>query len=285
MKQEFINDARAPSGLSLYSCGRRDSEEPLCFSERAAAHYMLCLISDGAGEVTADGRTFLAAKGEVFLVRPGVRVSCEPDSDTPWTVLYMEFDGGDAEIYLDEAGFPEGEIVKRASGKGIASAVMSCLDFNGENVPTQSKLTSLLLGAIGALGAKSGEKRRADPDIQVKKAVSFIEHNYMRGITAGDAALHLNIDRTHFFRIFKARTGLSPEKYIMKCRIDNARRMLGEGDSSVTETALAVGIRDVYYFSKFFKKNTGMSPSEYRKRCKNGVLNSEAMQNAENNTP
>ena len=88
----------------------------------------------------------------------------------------------------------------------------------------------------------------------------------MRGISAGDVALQLSIDRTHFFRIFKAKTGVSPEQYITKYRVEKALDLLKEDRHTVTEIASLVGVSDVYYFSKLFKKNMGKSPTEYKKQ-------------------
>ena len=264
MKQEFINTDTTDLGISLYGCCRQDSGDPLCMDAADIEHFSVIYVSDGAGEVTIGKKSHFVTKGEAFVFRPGKKVSCRPDRESSWSVYRMDFGGNDAEFYLSEAGFTADTSIKKASGAGFMSAVMNCLDLTGENL-TQARHSALLLSGIGSHRLKKTHKKRSDPTMQVKKAVSFIEHNYMRGITAGDAAISLNIDRSHFFRIFKARVGMSPEQYIMKCRVDNARRMLENGENTVTEIAASVGVRDVYYFSKLFKKLTGMSPTEYRK--------------------
>lgn len=233
-----------------------DAADAGCFS--------VFYVSSGAGEISVGKKSFFVTKGEAFVFRPGMNVSCVPDPGGPWSVYSMDFDGEDADFFLNESGFSSDVPLKKVNGAGFMSAVMNCLDM-GEDTLSQARLTALLLEGISSLGIQKAAKRRVDPAVQVKKAISFIENNYMRGITAGDVALSLSIDRSHFFRIFKAKTGVSPEQYIMKCRVDNACRLLAGSESTVTEIASAVGVRDVYYFSKLFKKSTGMSPTEYRR--------------------
>lgn len=264
MKQEFINTVMTDLGTSLYGCCRQDSSDPFFIDCADTEHFSVFYVSDGSGEVTIEKKKYFVTKGEAFVFRPGKKVSCRPDREAPWSVYRMDFGGNDAEFFLNEAGFTADAPAKKVSGAGFMSAIMNCLDLT-EETANQARLSALLLSGIGSLGLKKAHKKRSDPAILVKRAVSFIEHNYMRGITAGDAASSLNIDRSHFFRIFKARVGMSPEQYIMKCRVDNARRMLEDGDGTVTEIAASVGVRDVYYFSKLFKKLTGMSPTEYRR--------------------
>jgi len=86
----------------------------------------------------------------------------------------------------------------------------------------------------------------------------------MNEITAKDVSLHLSLERSYFYRIFKKYTGSSPEQYIIKYRIKKATELIRYNKYSVTEIAEYVGIKDIYYFSRLFKKVMGVSPSEYK---------------------
>ncbi|OON64073.1 hypothetical protein B0920_12305 [Massilia sp. KIM] len=70
----------------------------------------------------------------------------------------------------------------------------------------------------------------------------------------------------HFSRAFKKASGLPPSRYFQRLRIDQARRMLAEGERSVIDIALAVGFRSPSHFSQVFRQAAGFSPSEYRQR-------------------
>lgn len=74
---------------------------------------------------------------------------------------------------------------------------------------------------------------------------------------------HLHIN--HFIRIFKEKTGQTPQRYIMQKRMNTAKRLIDETALSFTEIAELSGIYDVTHFSKAFKVHFGMTPSKYRK--------------------
>jgi AraC-like DNA-binding protein len=72
--------------------------------------------------------------------------------------------------------------------------------------------------------------------------------------------------RSHFSRLFKAQTGLSPRDYVIAARINLAKELLRSTALTVTEIAARCGYGDVYTFSKQFKQRAAVSPSTYRVR-------------------
>lgn len=64
---------------------------------------------------------------------------------------------------------------------------------------------------------------------------------------------------------FKVATGFSPHAYLIKCRIDRAKQLLG-GDMSVSDVAGALGFPSPQHFATQFRNATGMSPREWFSR-------------------
>ncbi len=271
MKKEFYNKTDTAAGLAMLRCGWEMCEEPFYFSRTEADGYELFCVLEGNGRFEADGREYDAVKGDLFVFRPGTKIMySSEDKDSLWTLCWIAFTGYDAEFYLAEAGITANGVHKRADTKGFAAAVNKCLDVCGseKNPPLQSVVNAILLEALSSLKAQKASKVRMRASDQAEMALSFIEQNYMRGITARDVTAALNIDRTHFFRIFKAKTGISPEQFILRLRIGKAKELLASTSYTVTEIASFVGVNDVYYFSKLFKRSEGISPTEYRKAIK-----------------
>lgn len=65
-------------------------------------------------------------------------------------------------------------------------------------------------------------------------------------------------------RKLKGITGLTPGKYIRSVRIEQAKILLKDPNSTVTSVAFDAGFQNPEYFSKIFKKEVGQTPSEYR---------------------
>lgn len=95
----------------------------------------------------------------------------------------------------------------------------------------------------------------------------FIEQNFSTpGFSVNKVVDHLKIDRSHFYRIFKNETGISPVDYINRQRISRAEMLLSNLRMSIKDVAFSVGYTDQMYFSRVFKRLNGNTPSEFRRR-------------------
>ena len=71
------------------------------------------------------------------------------------------------------------------------------------------------------------------------------------------------MSEVYFRKLFKEEYGVSPQKYIIDLRIQNAVGLISTGYYSLKEVAYMSGYSDYKYFSVEFKKKMGISPSEY----------------------
>ena len=80
--------------------------------------------------------------------------------------------------------------------------------------------------------------------------------------------------RSRFYTLFTSNTGLSPNDYVLRARIQKARKALSSHKSGVSMTDLAVrcGFSSSSTFSKSFRKIVGKSPREFMRTAKSGNL-------------
>ena len=71
------------------------------------------------------------------------------------------------------------------------------------------------------------------------------------------------------YRKVKALTGLSPNEYIRKTKMQLAENLLLDGQFTFSEIAFKVGINSVAYFRQCFKDEFGMTPTEYLQHIQN----------------
>lgn len=75
----------------------------------------------------------------------------------------------------------------------------------------------------------------------------------------------------HGSRLFRRETGLSPQEYYQRRRVQRACAMLLDAQRSVTELAMELGFSDAAHFSRLFKKYSGLTPRDYRRKYGVGV--------------
>ena len=100
---------------------------------------------------------------------------------------------------------------------------------------------------------------------QVEQAVRYLSLQYYQEISIEAIAHDMGYHRTHFCKIFKQITGLSPYQYLTQVRMKQATRLLKQF-LTVQQVAAAVGYNDALYFSKQFKRFYGVAPSLYIRR-------------------
>lgn len=101
----------------------------------------------------------------------------------------------------------------------------------------------------------------------IDKAKKFIFEHYMDDISRNDVAASVFLTPEYFAKLFKAETGIVIKDFINQCRIDRAKDLLRNSETSISMIASQVGFDNFSYFSTLFKKMTGVSPQTFRKEA------------------
>lgn len=98
----------------------------------------------------------------------------------------------------------------------------------------------------------------------IKKAVNYINENYMSSITLNSISEYVHLNPSYFSTLFRKETGMKFSDYLNKVRIEESKKLLKGGRYSILEISIEVGFEDQSYFSKVFKKLTGQTPKDYQ---------------------
>lgn len=98
----------------------------------------------------------------------------------------------------------------------------------------------------------------------VTQALRFIHEHYAEPITLERLAEVLECSPRQATRMFKSQLNTSPIDYLIRYRMEKAKKMLLETDATLQEIAAGVGYQDVYFFSRTFKKHSGFAPVHYK---------------------
>ena len=105
--------------------------------------------------------------------------------------------------------------------------------------------------------------------------IRYVEEHLSEEISNEVLARYFRHSANYLGQLFKRERGLSISALVMRKRIEEAKRILGEEYLNVSEVAYRVGFKDSHYFCTVFKKLTGLTPKEYRisaSRADNGFF-------------
>lgn len=142
----------------------------------------------------------------------------------------------------------------------LFSEILQC--WNKKEIGYKYRCSAILYEILAECYAQNFVPKSSNSIIQ--NSVNYLLNNYKRcDLSIKEIAEQSFISEVYFRKIFKKEYGTSPQKYIVKLRLQNAVGLISTGYYSLKEIAYMSGYTDYKYFSSEFKKNKGISPSQY----------------------
>jgi AraC-like DNA-binding protein len=110
---------------------------------------------------------------------------------------------------------------------------------------------------------------------KLKKIFDYITKNFEKRITLEEVAGLINLTPTAFCRYFKLRTNKTFSQFLIEVRINQACKLLSNGNFNVTETFFSCGYNNSSNFHRHFRQHTGLTPSEYKEQITNNSRKAE----------
>jgi transcriptional regulator GlxA family with amidase domain len=104
----------------------------------------------------------------------------------------------------------------------------------------------------------------APPDAAVSHALLLMEQNLCSPLKVGRIAEALQLSVRQLERLFKLRTGHSPQRAYLEIRLRHARWLLEKTPLRISEIAIDLGFADGPHLTRSFKQRFGKAPSGYR---------------------
>lgn len=105
-----------------------------------------------------------------------------------------------------------------------------------------------------------------EPDM-IAMAQKYLDQHYSEAVSIQIMREVLGISSSHFHRMFTARTGQSPQEYLIHQRLTAAKQYLSDTDCTLREIAARCGFSDELNLMRMFRKHVHMSTTQYRDIC------------------
>ena len=102
------------------------------------------------------------------------------------------------------------------------------------------------------------------PPRAVRRSIEYINTNIADAIRLRDIAAAVGTSMFHLSRTFRASTGVTLHRYLIRARVEKVKALLLDSDQSLAVIADAAGFSDQSHMSKTFKRFTGTTPRLFR---------------------
>ena len=269
----FRNKFKPLASLSLHEIAYFSCPKSYTLPLECPDCYAVYLVINGKGLFTMGEKEFPVKENDMFVMYPHVPVRCVSDKSDPWELQALSFDGVDARLLLNAAGFEPKNPVRSLEPfitEQMTKVMSGIYAWRGQEIYSTIQSTALIYAMLSALVKTASWDQTAMPPgwtgtVHFQNAIDYIADNYSKPISVKDIANHVNLSRSRLYRVFQQQIFVSPQQYLTEYRMRQAIHFLELRKGSIKEIANSVGIDDPLYFSSLFRQITGKSTKKYMK--------------------
>lgn len=260
----------SPVFAGWHDCGQVLHTRPSqSYGRRVVRHYEIeYIVFSRSGYILTDGLPLQTIPHTVFVRRPGMAV----EGVGVYRSVFVEFDPDEAArplAALDELP----PVIFQTEEPTFGEEFFLSLALPPRPEPWQllawkSRMLWLLAGLLRQAAAGGG--RSPGDDAPVRQALAYIHRHYREPVTLEQLAAAAGYSSGYFCKRFKKVTGLSPLQYVVRHRLEQAKKRMLTTRDPLETIMLEVGFHNYGYFWRMFRAVYGLSPQAFRQQGRQG---------------
>lgn len=252
---------------------------PNLHSAHRHTFYHILLFTKGGGYHTIDFERFEVVPGQIYFMIPGQVHSWNFEGEVDGYII--NFSSHLFASFLLNAGYPEQFPFLQGIAKDSVISIPPAYqpeiqgyfrqivaeaggDREWSNDMICAQLVTLFI-AVSRCGTMP-QVRTAQNHLILFNFRKLINEHYTQMRLPKEYAALLYITPNHLNALCNDLLGMSAGEVIRERILLEARRLLVNMDTSISEIAYRLNFADNSYFTKFFKKYAGMTPEDFRKK-------------------
>ena len=217
---------------------------------------VLVMVFEGVLRFHEDGKLVEVPAGEYYIQRHGVKQEGLLESDTP-KYFFIQWTGGE---YITDG---EGLDIR---GKADFSELfplfreLETLRITGAPFIEKSVVFYKILTSLSKCDKKTSSNE------VVSKVISIVTADIRKPFLLSEVAASCGYSKNHIIGIFKRETGKTPYAYILDMKINMAKQLLLNSESSLTSISVECGFGEYINLYRTFVKAEGCSPADWKKQ-------------------
>jgi AraC family transcriptional regulator len=99
---------------------------------------------------------------------------------------------------------------------------------------------------------------------RLRRVSELVHAKIENELSLDEMAESAGLSAAHFSKMFRKSTGETPHQFVLRHKVERAKKMLRAGEGRVLDVAVACGFKTQQHFARVFRRACGASPTEYR---------------------
>ena len=239
------------------------------------AHSLVVCLGDFQGSFLINGQWHdeQYRQGDIAIVAAGeIFPRAKVDREVPLLELFLPADSlvnAVGEIVSSRVQLQSHLRLQDPLIQQMAIALKTELEIAGEDskLYADSMATALsahLLQRYSLKNTAVKEYRGGLTPYQLRIVVEYIQANLEEDLNLNILANQIEISPHYFASLFKQSMGLSPHKYIVRCRLEEAKSLLRQRNLPIALVSQEVGFKNQSHFTRVFRQYFKITPKSYQ---------------------
>ena len=253
----------------------RIDEDSVC--DNGIPEHCLLYVCSGEIEFNDNGKKTLVKSGECAFIRRDIRITMHKRSCIKTNIyqsillrftrkflykFYRNLDNNEIPFDIKRS---KASIVRIKSSPDVQSLFESIKPFfNSQIEPSEQWLNMKMFEGLHIVlnADKSVYASLFDfTDAWKIDIIGFLNENYMHDLNLEQLAKYTGRSLTTFKRDFKKISELTPEKWIIRKRLETAHDLITQEGRKVKDVILDVGFKNMSHFTRIYKHTYGNAPT------------------------
>jgi AraC-like DNA-binding protein/mannose-6-phosphate isomerase-like protein (cupin superfamily) len=248
--------------------------------------WALYLVRRGRGVHQVEGRAFSVARGDVYVMRPGMAHGYEGGDDLLLDALHFQlsiFDEETRKTLGATPGFsalmtkdgPAGRWLRLTPGalvevESIVEALRS--EWKAGTPEAALLVRAHFLRLLVTLARRHAGLLSTEPAASpghehiVAEAVRRLDARFSEPLRIERIAAEVGLSPDRFTEVFSSVMGRTPSDYLRHVRIEHACQLLTTTDNTVASIAQSAGFADAAHLTRTLRQMRGLTPTTLRRR-------------------
>jgi len=260
--------------LVINSCGYYDGKVPInpTLRPEGRSDYYFAYNYSGESYINSSGTVRKAKSGDILFYQPGEPQNYWYDKDGYVKNYWIHFTGYGAAELFSELKIASSVPVSIGFVMEIGELIEKSIDeINSMRPGSDLSAIGMLLQLFGILKHRLSRKSPLNLSLRnenVYQTLEYIRIHFNQDLRVEDLAAMAFLSVNRYINVFKELIGITPQKYIVKLRLQKSIELMQMTDYNISQISEMVGYPDQLYFSRVCKQILGRSPSVFLKQIR-----------------
>lgn len=222
------------------------------------------------------GEHVTVQKNDFLIVLPYTEHAEYSDAGIKLSYIVVGLEGVPLRLSRQSAGFYQGALAEKSAliRELLTAMVQESADKTAGYELLCGSMFQVILAYILRISGQALRVQEADASPRthdIKRMMwvkQYLDEHLQETVSLSDIEPMINLNRYTVIRYFKQAFGVTPMRYLLDVRLNEACFYLETSDTSIRQIAELCGFNSSNYFTQMFEKHKGISPSAYRKLCR-----------------